>query len=189
MHIYIETERLVIRELLPEDEAGMYEMDSDPEVHRYLGNHPLTDIAQSRAVIEFVRKQYADAGIGRWAVLEKGSGDFVGWTGYKLLQGPVNGHENFYDFGYRHTRKHWGKGYAKEAARAALDHGIDHLGFRDIYAMTDANNGASRHILESLGFHLREIFPYDGDPGWIDDGLPVTWYQLEDARIGRAGPT
>src|SRR5690349_13035227 len=74
MQIFATTPRLVLRELHPDDTAGMFELDSDPEVHRYLGQKPLQSIEQSRNVIEFVRRQYADNGIGRWAVIEKDSG-------------------------------------------------------------------------------------------------------------------
>lgn len=179
MNIRIETSRLIIRELLPEDEAAMFEMDRDPEVHRFLGNKPYQRIEESRDNIAFVRRQYEENGIGRWAVTLKDSGEFIGWTGYKLMREMVNGHINHYDFGYRHMRKHWRKGYAFEAAKAALDHGIDVLGFKDIYAMTDLENTGSRHILESLGFRFIGTFNYDGQPFWRA-GLPVTWYQLAE---------
>jgi [ribosomal protein S5]-alanine N-acetyltransferase len=49
--IFIETERLLLREMLPEDAAGMFELDSDPEVLKYIGTQPLTDIQQSRDVM------------------------------------------------------------------------------------------------------------------------------------------
>ncbi len=178
----IETPRLIIREMLPEDEAGMFSMDSDPEVHRYLGNRPYQAPSESRDDISFIRQQYAAHGIGRWAMLLKEDGDFVGWTGFKRITEPVNGHINHLDFGYRLARRHWSKGLATEGGRAALDFGIDMLGFRDIYAMTDVENGASRHILESLGFRFIEVFGYDGTLFWRE-GLPVTWYRLFDNRI------
>lgn len=181
MSIHIETPRLIIRELLPEDDAAMYEMDSDPEVHKYLGNKPVTDMEEVRKVIAFVRQQYVDNGIGRWAVTLKDTGEFIGWTGYKLMTEAVNNHVGHYDFGYRHTRKYWRKGYAYEAAKASLDYGIDVLGFKDIYAMTDVNNEGSRHILEKLGFEFVEVFNYDGTPFWRE-GLPVTWYKLNERK-------
>jgi len=181
MSLHIETQRLIIRELRPEDAESMFEMDSDPEVHKYLGNKPNTDVAQIREVIAYVRQQYADNGIGRWAVTLKDTGEFIGWTGYKLMKETVNGHTGHYDFGYRHIRKHWRKGYAYEAAKAALDYGIDILGFKDIYAMTDVNNAGSRRILEKLGFHLVEIFGYDGPMLWIT-GQPITWYKLDERK-------
>lgn len=179
MSLQIETPRLIIREITAEDEQGMFEMDSDPEVHIYLGNRPYTDIAQSRENIEIIQQQYKDNGIGRWAVTLKGTGEFIGWTGFKLITEEVNGHINHYDFGYRHMRKHWRKGYAYEAAKASLDYGLSTLGFKDIYAMTDVENAGSRRILEKLGFRLEEIFPYDGSFVWIH-GQPITWYKLDE---------
>jgi len=184
MEILIETPRLIIRELQTGDVDGMFAMDSDAEVHRYLGNQHYTDIAQSRENIDIIRQQYLENGIGRWAMLLKDSGDFVGWTGFKQMRQMVNGHVDHYDFGYRLARRHWGKGLASEGARAALDYGIEVLGLRDIYAMTDVGNEASRHILESLGFNLVEIFSYDAPPTWRGFyGEPTTWYKLEDARL------
>ena len=178
MNIYLETERLIIREIRPEDEADMFAMDSDAEVHRYLGNKPYTEISQTRDNIAFIRKQYEDHGVGRWAVLHKETDEFVGWTGFKRMTEMVNGHINHLDFGYRHARKFWGQGYGHEAAIAALTYGVETLGFKDIYAMTEVSNAGSRRILEKLGFRLIKIFPYDGPNFWVAD-LPVTWYQLE----------
>lgn len=177
MNIHIETDRLIIREMRPEDEAGMFAMDSDPEVHRYLGNKPYEDIKQSRENIAYILQQYKDHGVGRWTILLKDTNEFVGWTGFKRMTEMVNGHVNHLDFGYRHASKFWGQGLAYEAAQAALKYGIKTMGFKDIYAMTDVENKGSRRILEKLNFKLVEIFPYDGPSFWVQ-GLPVTWYEL-----------
>ena len=75
MDILIETERFIIRPLQNYDAAGMLAMDSDPEVHRYVGGKPVETIEQTQAVIAFVRSQYAGYGIGRWAVIEKANYD------------------------------------------------------------------------------------------------------------------
>lgn len=181
MSIYIETPRLIIRELTIDDAEQMFEMDSDPEVHKYLGNKPVETVEEIRKVIEYILQQYRDNSIGRWAVTLKDTGEFIGWTGFKLMTEAVNDHVGHYDFGYRHMRKHWRKGYAIEAARAALSYGIDVLGFKDIYAMTEIENAGSRHILETLGFEYVETFTYDGTPFWRI-GLPVTWYKLVDQQ-------
>ncbi|WP_410219908.1 GNAT family N-acetyltransferase [Pedobacter sp.] len=58
MEIFAETERCILREILPEDLEGMYDLDSDPEVHTYLGNTPLTDKAQAADMIDFIRPIY-----------------------------------------------------------------------------------------------------------------------------------
>jgi ribosomal-protein-alanine N-acetyltransferase len=80
MSILVETERLVLRELVAEDALSMFEMDSDPEVQRYLGNKPLVSLTQSQEQIKFIQQQYHDNGIGRWAVIDKQTGEFVGWA-------------------------------------------------------------------------------------------------------------
>jgi len=178
MSLHIETPHLLIRELRPTDDVAMFEMDNDPEVHKYLGNHHYTSIEQSRDNIRYIRQQYEENGIGRWAVEVKDTGEFVGWTGWKLMKESVNGHSNHLDFGYRHTRKHWGKGYGYEAAKASFDYGREVLGFKDAYAMTHVDNAGSRRILEKLGFVLKEIFPYEGPALWVA-GMPVTWYECK----------
>jgi len=177
MSIQIETERLLIREFTMDDDKGMFAMDSDPEVHKYLGMDPVTSIGQSRDVIAFIMQQYRDHGIGRWVVIEKATGDFVGWTGHKRFTDTVNKHTGHIDFGYRQAKRFWGKGYATEAGKAALHYGIDQLGLTDLYAMTDVDNLASRRVLEKLGFKFVEVFAYDAAPNWRDAGAPTTWFE------------
>jgi len=71
MNVFAETERLLLREIDYEDEAALFELDSDPEVHRYVGNKPVQSIEQIQLVIGFIRQQYLDNGIGRWAVVKR----------------------------------------------------------------------------------------------------------------------
>ena len=181
MDILIETERFIIRPLQDGDAAGMFAMDSDPEVHRYVGGKPVETIEQTKAVIAFVRSQYAEYGIGRWAVIEKATGEFAGWTGFKYYNAEVNGHINHYDFGYRFAQRCWGKGYATESGRAALQYGLQTLQLRNVYAMTDVDNAASRRILEKLGFRFDGIFAYNAQPDWREAGEPTTWYALPES--------
>ncbi|MCC2545425.1 GNAT family N-acetyltransferase [Hymenobacter sp. BT175] len=170
MQIFAETERLLLRELLPTDAPGMFELDSDPEVHRYLGNQPVTTIEQSEALIAFVRQQYIDNGMGRWAVVEKQTGEFIGWAGLKLVEGPTNGRTGYPDLGYRFIRRAWGRGYATEAARASLQYGFDVLRLPAIYAIADVQNQGSNHVLRKVGLRFIEEF----DLG----GVPHNWYEL-----------
>ncbi len=179
INLQIETARLIIRPLGLEDVRVMFEMDSDPLVHLFLGNKPVTNIDESRVVIQSVQQQYIDNGIGRWAIIEKQSNEFVGWTGFKLIREKVNGHINFIDFGYRLKKQFWNLGYATEAGKAALAYGLEHYQFSPVYGMTDIHNKASRHVLEKLGFELVEIFDYDGTPNWREEGAKTTWYKLK----------
>lgn len=177
--IFAETERLILRELLPTDREAMFEMDSDAEVHKYVGKSPVKAIEEIDKVIEFIRRQYIDNGIGRWAAVEKTTGEFVGWTGLKLMKETVNGHIDFYDIGYRLAKKHWGKGYATESGIAARDYAFNTLKAPAIYAMTDVDNIASKRALEKIGLKYVETFNYDAEPGWREKGELATWYKME----------
>jgi RimJ/RimL family protein N-acetyltransferase len=173
MKIFAETPRLLLRELLPTDDAGMFELDADPEVHRFLGNRPLQTLAQSQKTIAFVRQQYVDNGIGRWAVVQKGTGEFLGWAGLKLVREPINGHVDFYDVGYRFIRRHWGQGFATEAARASVAYGFDVLRQPVLYGMADMQNLASRAVLAKVGLRHAGEFVHEGVPtAWLEGYAP-----------------
>lgn len=164
MNIYAETERLILRELHHADAPGIFELDNNPRVHTYLGNQPIQTLAEAEAVIEFIRQQYRDNGIGRWAVVEKSSGAFLGWCGLKLIIEPIGGRSQYYDLGYRFIERHWGKGFATEAARATLAFGFKELEQETIFAMAEPGNEASIHVIQKLGFSFIETFDWDGTP-------------------------
>ncbi|HEY8661837.1 MAG TPA: GNAT family N-acetyltransferase [Hanamia sp.] len=168
MEIFIETERLILRELLPTDDKGMFELDSNKVVHEFLEKKPLNNIEQSRKIIEFIRQQYFDNGIGRWAIIEKETDNFMGWTGLKLIKDEINHHSNFYDLGYRLIPKFWGKGFATESAIASLNYGFENLKLNEIYGMCHINNIASRMVLEKTGLKCIETFYLDGEEhNWL----------------------
>jgi [ribosomal protein S5]-alanine N-acetyltransferase len=171
--IKAETERLILREVTPEDLDGFYTLDSDQEVHRYLGNHPVSDREKLLEIIHFIRDQYAQHGIGRWAMVEKSTGAFIGWTGLKYVQEPINHPTPYYDLGYRLIQKYWGQGYATESAVASLNYGFDVLQIPEIFAAADVHNAPSNRILTKLGFTKLEPFLYD-------DALH-NWYRLDRA--------
>lgn len=158
MKFYIETERLILRDILQSDEDAWFEMDSNAEVHQYLGNNPVTSIEQIRAALQSIRQQYIENGIGRWAVIEKASGNFIGWSGLKLIKEYENKHINFYDVGYRLDPKYWGKAYATESAQKAIDYGFNQLKLSEIIGIAHEENKASRRVLEKCGLKYIEQF-------------------------------
>jgi ribosomal-protein-alanine N-acetyltransferase len=171
MKIFIETERLIIREITPKDIEGMFELESDPEVLKYLGNKPLKTLEEVTARIAFIRQQYIDHGIGRWAMIEKHTGNFVGWTGFKFVTETRNGHTNYHDLGYRMIQRYWGKGYATEAAKACMGYGIDQLKLNPIYASTEFDNKASINVLIKNSFIPIETF--------TDEGILYQWFEYK----------
>ena len=170
MEIFIETDRLILREIIEDDFMGFYELDSDPEVHKYLGNHPVTSIEQSKAVIQFIRQQYKKNGIGRWAIIDKASNNFIGWSGLKYEQHLRDGMA-YYDLGYRLKRAYWGRGIATETAIESLKYGFSVFGLTEIYAAAHVENIASNKILQKIGLNFMETFS-------CDDAIH-NWYKIE----------
>lgn len=168
----IETERLILREIVPSDDERLFILDSDPEVHKYLGTKPLTDIQQAREYIELIRQQYIDFGIGRWAVIEKKSNLLIGWSGLKFFNTSLNNHINFYELGYRLIPDFWGKGYATESAKAWVDYGFTTFDTNEIIGITDILNYDSKKTLKKAGLQYIETFDYD------NNGNPVDWFLI-----------
>lgn len=160
----IETERLILREIVPSDADAMFELDSDPEVHRYLGNKPVKSKSDIIEVIDFIRGQYDAFGIGRQAVVLKQSNKFIGWAGLKYINEPTNALSCHYDLGYRLTRRYWGKGYATEASVALMDYAFNKLKIQCVYALIEADNLKSRRVLEKTGFREDTSMTIDGVP-------------------------
>lgn len=174
MKINIETERLILREILPTDVEGIFELDSNSTVHKYLGNKPITTKEKAEEIIQFIREQYKERSIGRFATIEKSTGDFVGWSGLKLNKDEkeeLNGKRNFYDIGYRFIPRFWGKGYATESSLAILDYGFKELDIKIICGAADVENVASNKILQKIGLKYINDFPFED--------IITSWYELK----------
>lgn len=176
--IFIETTRLILREIIPEDVERIFLLDQNPEVMKYIGLKPVTKIEESAETIKNIRNQYAENGIARWAVIEKESNLLIGWCGLKLLTKPLNGFTNVYELGYRFLPEYWGKGFATESAKAVIEYGFEQMDVEIIYACTDVDNLNSANILKNkLGFSETGTF--------IDDLDNATcfWFELEKEKF------
>lgn len=166
MNYFIETDRLVLRPITVKDAEDFFEMDSNSNVHLYLGNNPVTSIEQSIAMIKDIMEQYKTFGIGRLAITKKDTDQFIGWSGLKY-ECTVRKEFNYYDIGYRLKEQFWGHGYATEAAQASLDFGFKKLKLNEICAAAEVNHKASNHILQKIGMHFSDTFKYeDKDCNW-----------------------
>lgn len=170
----METERLIFRPLAASDDVHLFELDSNPKVHTYLGNEPVTDIQQVRDVIANIQWQYSEFGVGRMATLLKDTGEFIGWAGLKRERN-VPRYGIFYDLGYRFMPQYWGKGYASEAAAFFVKYGFEVLKLDKINAYADADNLASRRVLEKAGLRFVEYFDYEG--------TEEAWYELKNPSL------
>lgn len=168
MKIHIETERLILRDLEEFDAEGIFALDSDPAVHEYLGKKPISTMQQAQEIIVHVRRQYIENGIGRWAIVDKKTNDFIGWTGLKYEKSIID--EAYFDLGYRLRQKYWGQGIATETAVESLKYGFNQLGLEEICALAAVGNLGSNRVLQKVGMNL--VGPY------TLDGEPHHWYRL-----------
>lgn len=161
MYCYIETPRLILRDLLLTDIDGLYALESDTDVLRHFGKQPVQSTEECRQAILAMRTHYATNGIGRLAVIDKSSNSFIGLCGLKLMTTAINGRSDYYDLGYRLIKREWGKGYATEAALAMVQYARDKQFSKDICAFAAAENLASQKVLDKLGMHRTDTFFYE----------------------------
>lgn len=172
---HIETERLILREIRDEDLHGMFELDSDPDVHRFLGNKPIKHLQEAEKIIASVKQQYKERHIGRWAVIDKKTNAFMGWSGIRLnTEYNMNGFTTYYDVGYRLIKRFWGKGYATESGKAAVDYAFNVMKLPEVFATTEIGNEASHQALLKIGLHYAEDFYFE------EEALNLRWYSLTD---------
>ena len=163
MNLHIETDRLILRDIEFTDNEGMFALDSNPEVHKYLGNNPVKTIDEVETNINLIRKQYVKNGLGRCAVIDKRTNEFIGWGGIKY-------EENFrpdfpyFDIGYQLRQEFWGKGIATEVAMAALKWGFEDFKLTQIYGAADVGNLASQKVLTKIGLTYKNVIMYENEP-------------------------
>ncbi|MDX1546742.1 MAG: GNAT family N-acetyltransferase [Rhodothermales bacterium] len=161
MDTILETERLVLGTLTPEDEAFILDLLNQPSFLRFIGDRGVRTRADARAYIQNGPLQsYARHGFGLYRVALKGGASPIGICG--LLKRDSLEHP---DLGFAFLPAYWSKGYASEAARAVLGFARETLGLHRILAITSVENEASMALLRKLGFHFeRRARATDGGP-------------------------
>ncbi|MFF0313206.1 GNAT family N-acetyltransferase [Micromonospora sp. NPDC005252] len=159
------TERLRLRRLSVADVDAFVELDSDPEVMRFLTGGVATPRATVRDehLPKLLAQYDSHPGLGRWAAVDRETGDFLGWF---ALDPSKDGTEA--ELGYRLRRSTWGRGLATEGSRALVRYAFDTVGVRRVWAETMAVNERSRRVMVKAGlryvrtFHLRFDDPIPG---------------------------
>jgi RimJ/RimL family protein N-acetyltransferase len=145
----LDTKRLLLRELIPEDVDSLALVLSDAETMRH---YPAAlDRAGVVAWIERNQRRYAEYGYGLWAMVLKSSGEVVGDCG--LTRQNVDGTDEI-EIGYHVRRDLWCQGYASEAARACQVYGFSRLGAERLISLIRPENKASRRVAEKNGLML-----------------------------------
>ena len=176
MKVYLETERLLLREFTTEDTPLLVQLDSDPEVMRFIsdGRPPDPKDIRDKALPRFLAWHQQSRVFGYWAVIEKASGDFIGWFHFRPGKVEADGIE----LGYRLIRSAWGKGYATEGARGLITRSQQWPEVQRIYARTLAANQRSRRVMEKLGMRFSHTYRETEFPG--DDQEAVVYELLPE---------
>lgn len=180
----LRTGRLLLRPWRDEDRAPFAAINADPETMRHFPA-PLTR-AESDAMIDRALAKWAAQGFGFWAVA-LADGPFIGFVG---LNRPVNEPQlrDLVEIGWRLSRAHWGRGYATEAARAALAFGFAR-GMPEIVAFTAQGNARSRRVMERLGMTHDPADDFAADGLAADHPLAVqVLYRLRSEAFSPSGP-
>ena len=143
---FLETERLLLREMTQNDFCALYAVLSDSETMRFYP-HPF-DEAQVKRWIDNNIERYAVFGFGLWAVVLKSSGEVIGDCGITMQS--INGLIKP-EIGYHIRKDLQRRGYAKEAASACRDWAFTYTPFRTLYSYMKKANTASRATAESIG--------------------------------------
>jgi RimJ/RimL family protein N-acetyltransferase len=169
------TERLLLRPFIEDDVAPLHALMQDADVMRYVGDRRVPTLQETwRAVAGWIG-HWALRGYGLWAVVERDTGEVIGRAG---LINPIDwpGPE----VGYLLGKRWWGRGYATEAAAAAMAWGFTTIGFERLISLIDPANAPSIAVAERLGETLL------GETGLLGNRVLIfgidraTWESLPD---------
>jgi len=143
-----ETDRFIVRRWMTDDAEAAFKIYSDPEVMAFIGmgRPPVESIEAMRSGLQRMIDRDSGTPYGSFPYLEKATGELVG----AVLLKPLPNSEKV-EVGWHLGREHWGRGYATETGRAALDYGFNTLGLEKIYAVVHPANTASIRVTQRLG--------------------------------------
>lgn len=155
----IETPRLKLRRFVFDDAPSVVELLTQPSFLKNIGDRGVRNVEDAhRYLREGPMAMYEQFGFGLWHTSRRSDGQFVGMCG--LLKRDILPDV---DIGYAYLPEHWGQGYAIEAARAALDHGVRKFGLKRVIGVVSDHNDGSIRVLEKLGMKFERMHSMRAD--------------------------
>lgn len=156
--LILKTDRLILRPWRGSDRVPFAALNADPKVMEFFPS--VLTRQESDAQAERIEDHFARHGFGMWAVEVKGHTPFAGFIGlahprYETHFTPC------VEIGWRLAAHYWGKGYATEGARRALQFGFEQLGLEEIVSFTAVSNFRSRRVMEALGMQRNPEDDFD----------------------------
>ena len=166
MKMILETPRLFLRKKRIEDAPFLLELNSNPLVIQYTGDVAFKNLKEAENIVGYIMNQYTQNGYGRLLVIEKATGNYLGWCGLKY---HADSKET--DIGYRFLQSEWGKGYATEAAKACIEYGFSNLQLTRIIGNAMKQNVASINVFKKL-----DMIYFDET---LIDSIPSVKYEIK----------
>lgn len=153
---HIHTERLLLREFRESDHDAYARIHGDAETMQYIGNGEPLDRKVAWRSLAFFLGHWQLRGFGMWAVEEKATREFIGQVGYHQPDGWPG-----FEIGWTIDRRRWGRGFATEAAKAALEL-APAFGQRHVISLIQPGNEASIRVAEKIGESFEREIELDG---------------------------
>lgn len=154
----LETERLILRQPVPDDREAVLAIMADPQVIRYFGQLPMESLEQAERRLSSIAQSFEQKIGVRWAISLRENGQWIGSGGFWRFMSEHARAEVGYELG----SAWWGKGIMAEALAAIVQFGFEHIQLHSIEAQIHPQNHGSRRVLEKVGFHqeglLRENY-------------------------------
>ena len=157
--MFIETDRLILRELDLDDATDLSRILSDPETMQYYPR-PYT-FEETMGWIKRSRQSYRENGFGLWAQVLKSESLFIGQCGILLTN--IDG-DRIPEIGYHIHKKYWNRGLATEAAGQCLEYGFENSNLDEIFVHAYVKNIPSQRIAEKIGMKNRWEYDKTVDP-------------------------
>jgi RimJ/RimL family protein N-acetyltransferase len=158
----LQTNRLTLRMLRDSDLDAYAEMCADAEVMRYLGDGQPMNRALAWRNLALMVGHWSLRGYGLWAAEQRSSGVLVGRIGFWNPEGWPG-----FELGWTLRRPYWGRGYATEGARAALEHAFTQMGQPHVISLIHPKNAASIRVAERVGERLQGPTEVMGKPALV----------------------
>lgn len=179
----LQTNRLVLRQWIDDDLTPFAQLNADPQVMEYFP--AMLSVAESDAFANTIRSLIEWRGWGLWAIEVPGQASFIGFVG---LHRPADDLpcSPCVEIGWRLAKEHWGKGYASEAAEAALSFAFRELKLDEVVSFTSAVNKRSEAVMNKIGMcNAHQNFPHPR----LDPASPLCEHVLYKIRNDQYKPS
>jgi RimJ/RimL family protein N-acetyltransferase len=153
----LETDRLRLRPVSPDDLDHIVALYGDPEVMRYIGTRGALTREEACGRLDFMVDHWRRHGFGMWSLFRKDDGAFVGRCGMRYMDSTTD-----VELGYTLVKACWGQGFATEASRAVVRYALDVMKMKRLVAIADPENTASVNVMKKIGMTFERVGHYYG---------------------------